>query len=139
MRNSGVSEGHALVIDDGDLLTGRILQRVLERAGWEADLVVGSVGFGALRARPPALLVVRHRTVTRSLDARPFIDVARAVADHAGARPPLVVVFANFGGSAVAPADFAGVADLVIDVPADLAWLERRFRALRAEVPAADR
>jgi hypothetical protein len=128
-----VNEGRALVIDDGDLMTGRILERVLGRAGWETELVAGSRGFDALRERPPALVVVRQRTVYRTMDARPFIAAGHAAADHAGGRRPLVVVFANFGGSAMQPADFDDVADLVIDVPSDLPTLERRFRALRRQ------
>jgi hypothetical protein len=127
--------GGALVVDDGDLMTGRILQHVLERAGWTAELVAGSLGFEAIRDRPPDLLVVRQRTVTRTLDARPFIDAAHAGADASGVGRPIVVVFANFAGSTMDPADFPD-ADLVIDVPSDLAQLERRFRVLRKRVAA---
>jgi hypothetical protein len=129
-----MNEGRALVIDDGDLMTGRILEHVLQRAGWQAELVPGDLGLDVLRDHPPALLAVRQRTVRRTMDAQPYIDAAREAAELADTPRPVIVVFANFAGSTMEPGDFAEDADLVIDVPVDLSALERRFRTVRRRI-----
>lgn len=91
-------------------------------AGYEAHFEEPALGLVALRSEPVSLLLVRQRTVSRSMDARPFAEAAIETAAARGEPRPWIVVFGIWDGT-VTREDVADFADGVISMPADASAL----------------